>query len=321
MHSDFDGAWKEALDRFLAFILAFFFPDVFEDIDWTQDCESLEQELRELLPQSEAGRRLCDKLVKVHVRGSDDLAYLHVEVQNQQETDFERRVYVYNYRGEDRFNQPEDSLDVYGDDNAGWRPAKYVFEKWGCKKTFKFPAVKLLNYRRREKQLETNENPIAVLVLAHLKAIETRQDAEARRDWKVRLIKGLYGREKLDSEDFRHLFRCIDWILGLPREMAQQVSQELIRFEEERQMTKLTSLEIFAREEGVEEGLEKGLRSGIEKFVKFKFGTLDPVFHQELLDQKAETLSRVLDAIEQATSLDDLRRLLPAKNGSETPAS
>lgn len=42
---------------------------------------------------------------------------MHVEVQTQQESEFERRIHVYNYRVEDRYNQPAVSLVVLGDDN------------------------------------------------------------------------------------------------------------------------------------------------------------------------------------------------------------
>ena len=41
---DFDGAWKNMLTerRFSAFV-AFFMPDVFDEVDWTRKVEFLEQ--------------------------------------------------------------------------------------------------------------------------------------------------------------------------------------------------------------------------------------------------------------------------------------
>src|SRR4051812_24098366 len=102
--SDFDGCWKETLDLFFSAFLAFFFPDIHADIDWTVDYESLEQELRQLAPSGEAGKRLADKLVKVSKRGSGDPAYLHVEVQNQRDDDLDERNRRYNDRAQDRYN-------------------------------------------------------------------------------------------------------------------------------------------------------------------------------------------------------------------------
>lgn len=46
--------------------------------------------------------------------------------------------------------------------------------------SFQFPAVKLLDYTGQVAALETSANPFATMVLAHLKARETRQDARER---------------------------------------------------------------------------------------------------------------------------------------------
>src|SRR4051794_36230460 len=115
--SDYDGSWKEALEEFLRLFLAFFFPEVEADIDRTRDCENLEQELRQLAPQSEEGRKFCDILVKLYLRDSDDWVYLHIEVQNWFDANFPHRVYVYNSRAEDKYSHPIVSLAILGDDN------------------------------------------------------------------------------------------------------------------------------------------------------------------------------------------------------------
>ena len=54
-----------------------------------------------------------------------------------------------------------------------------------------------------------------MVVLAHLKTLETRRSPADRYAWKLRLVKGLYQRG-MDAEDVRQLFRFIDWIMDLP---------------------------------------------------------------------------------------------------------
>ena len=66
--------------------------------------------------------------------------------------------------------------------------------------------------------METTPNPFATAVLAHLKTQETRADPAARRTWKLRLIKGLYDRG-LDGEQVRLLFKFVDSMLDLPRQL------------------------------------------------------------------------------------------------------
>jgi hypothetical protein len=63
--ADFDSPWKEALDLYFQAFLAFFFPRIHEDIDWSRGFESLDKELQQIAPQSAHGRRYVDKLVKV----------------------------------------------------------------------------------------------------------------------------------------------------------------------------------------------------------------------------------------------------------------
>src|SRR5262249_12031301 len=141
--SDFDGCWKEALVQFFLDFLRFFFPEAHALVDETVDPESLEQELRQLAPQGEGGRRLADKLVRVH-KTSGDVGYLHTEVQNQREQGFEDRCRCYNDRAQDRFNQPVATLLVLGDDDPGWKPTFWEYAEFGFRKRLEFPTVKLL---------------------------------------------------------------------------------------------------------------------------------------------------------------------------------
>jgi len=47
--SDFDSPWKEALQHFLPRFLAFFYPDIYADIDWSKGYQSLDKELHQLI--------------------------------------------------------------------------------------------------------------------------------------------------------------------------------------------------------------------------------------------------------------------------------
>jgi hypothetical protein len=63
-------------------------------------------------------------------------------------------------------------------------------------------------------------------------------------------------------------------------------------------------------------GKHDGLLRGIEVGLQIKFGVADPALLRDL--DKVEDLSsleKVLDALQTAAGLDDLRRLLPAANG------
>jgi hypothetical protein len=311
--SDLDSPWKEALDRYFEPFLALLFPAVHREIDWARGYEPLDKELQQVVRDAELGRRLADKLVKVwRMDGQDEWILVHVEVQGQEESAFAQRMYVYHYRIFDRYGRRVISLAVLADDRPGWRPDHYGYEVGGCVLSFRFPAIKLLDYAAREAVLEASANPFAAVVLAHLKAQQTRHDAAGRCDWKLRLVRGLYERG-FGRQDILELFRLIDWLLELPPELERHFRVEVERYEGER-MPYVTSIERLARQEGKQEGFQegeqKGLRAAVELGLKLKFGTtgleLVPLLQQASLEM-LQTLYKGLDT---DLGLDELRRLV-----------
>ncbi len=113
--------------------------------------------------------------------------------------------------------------------------------------------IKLLDYAAQWHQLEASRNPFAVAVMAHLKTKETKNNAEARKEWKFRLTRSLYE-QGYERQDILNLFRFIDWLMVLPEELKQAFQLDLALLEQERQMPYITSIEQMAMEKGKAEG-------------------------------------------------------------------
>ncbi len=120
-----------------------------------------------------------------------------------------------------------------------------------------FPLVKLLDYNNMA-ELENNSNPFAVVVMAHLKARQTRHNNNERYEWKWHLTLELYERG-YDKQDVIHLFLFIDWVMTLPDELKKSFSQRLLEYEENKKMRFVSSVEEYCMEKGRKEGLEKGM--------------------------------------------------------------
>jgi hypothetical protein len=115
--SDYDSPWKEALDIYFERFLAFFFPQAHAAFDWSRGYEPLDKELQQIVREAELGRREVDKLVRVwRADGDEAWVLIHVEVQSQEQAEFPRRMYVYNYRLFDRYNRVVASLAVLSDE-------------------------------------------------------------------------------------------------------------------------------------------------------------------------------------------------------------
>src|ERR671924_2154175 len=164
--TDFDSPWKEILDEYFESFVAFFFPQAHADINWSRGHEMLDKELQQIMPEAELGRRWADVLVKVWRRNGHEVWVLvHVEVQSYEEAEFPKRMYVYNYRIQNRYDRPVASFAVLGDDRPGWRPSEFRQALWGCEVHFRFPTVKLLDYGNDWPALENDPNPFATVVM------------------------------------------------------------------------------------------------------------------------------------------------------------
>jgi len=312
--SDYDSPWKEALDVYFEPFLALFFPQAHGEIDWIRGFESLDTELQQVLREAELGRRVADKLVKVWLRdGQEQWLLIHVEVQTSEQSEFGLRMYVYNYRLFEMYNREVVSLAVLGDDNPDWRPGSFGYRRWGFETRIQFPVVKLLDYAERRQELEASSNPFATVVLAHLDTLETRQNPEERHARKIRLVKGLYQRG-MSADDVRQLFHVLDWMMDLPKPLEITFRDELTRFEKEKVMSNVTTIESLGREEGLSQGLSLGLTKGrldgIEVALRIKFGEKGMRLLPEIRQiENEEKLEAILHAVESAVSPEELRQL------------
>lgn len=277
---DFDSPWKDALHVYFQAFLAFFFLDIHDDIDWTRGYEALDKEFQQIIRRAKIGKRLADKLFKAWLlNGEEHWILIHVEVQGQQEETFPERMFNYNSAVRKLYHRDVVSLAVLCDADGDWRPTGFGYGRWGCRMELTFRIAKLLDHADHEVMLETSKNPFAKIVLAHLKAIATRDNPAQRRDEKFRLVK-LLLQSKMSKDDIRILFGLIDWIMTLPDDLDEQFESDLHQYEEENKMAYVTSIERVGYRRGHEAGERSGERKGerkgalkvVEAFLEAKFG-------------------------------------------------
>jgi len=307
LNANFDEPWKEAIADYFEDFLIFFFPEVHSLIDWSKPPQSLDKELQQITAAADTGKRLADKLFQVWLLDNRIVWILiHIEVQSQYESDFSKRMYIYNYRAFDLYEKPVISLAVLGDERVSWRPNSYGYAFDGCAVSFTFPIVKLLDYETRYSELEQNTNPFAVMVMAHLKTKATTGKPTEREQWKWRLVRGLYERG-YNRESIVRLFQLIDVMMTLPSELQYSFNQKVERFEEEQKMPLLSNIELRAIERGLQQGLEQGLEQGLQQGLQQ--GTKQNLKANiiSLLQKRFETIPPEL--LESLNNLDDVSRL------------
>jgi hypothetical protein len=263
--------------------------------------------LQQIVREAAIGRRYADKLFKVWRNdGQEAWILIHVEVQSQPDEEFSERMFVYHYRPYDRHRRPVVSLAVLADEQLGWRPDHFGYSLGGCSILLQFPVVKLLDYGADLAALETGDNPFAPLVLAHLKTMETRQDAAARQKWKIHVIRSLYQRG-LTADQVVQLFRLVDWMMHLPEDLEKELYQELAQLQAETKMPYVTKLEQWAQERGE----AKGKAGALLRILERRFAVSVPPDLDAAIRGATDLaqLERWVDLALEARSLDEFRRV------------
>ncbi|MBD2771627.1 Rpn family recombination-promoting nuclease/putative transposase [Iningainema tapete] len=337
--TEFDSPWKDILQQYFEDFMLFFFPQAHGEIDWNRGFEFLDKELKQVVRDAELGRRLVDKLVKIYLTsGEEAWVLLHIEVQSQEESNFAARMFTYNYRIYDCYKRTVASLAILGDERANWLPNQFGYQLFGCRVDFQFPVVKLVDYNQRWSELEASRNPFATVVMAHLKAIETRDNRSERKQWKLALVRRLYE-QGFEREDVLNLFQFIDWMMSLPLELEREFWQEFSNFEESRRMRYITSVERIGIQKGIEQTqnqmrqeieqvrqesqnqmrqvllesqnqMRQVLLENLELSLELKFGTLGLNLLPEISQiEDVEQLRAILAGLKTAQTVEELRQI------------
>ena len=275
---DYDSPWKEVLEHHFPEFLAFFFPAAHVEIDWSQGHDFLDNELRQVVQDAELGRRFVDKLVRVtRLGGVEEWIFIHIEVQGWRDAGFAERMFVYNYRIYDRYRKPVVSLAVLADEDPAWKPSSFGFDTMGCQLELKFPSAKLLDWTGREDDLLAQENPFAMVTAAHLATRATRRDMQARYAAKWKLVSLLYERG-WNRQRIIDLFAVIDWMMGLPDDLEEQLWQNIEEIEARVKMQYVTSVERI----GIKKGRAEGMAEALSRILEKRFGPLSDDLRQRI---------------------------------------
>ncbi|MFV9505467.1 MAG: Rpn family recombination-promoting nuclease/putative transposase [Oscillochloridaceae bacterium umkhey_bin13] len=305
--SDYDGAWKYALEQFFPPFLELFFPEAFAAIDWHHPFSFRNNELQQIAPEDQVGKQRADTLVQVRRRdGTPAWIFIHIEVQSQHDSDFPMRMFRYNARLFDRERQPIVSLAVLGDDHPTWEPNDFGYGLWGCTLAFTFPTVKLLHLDAEA--LATMRNPFATLTLIHRDAQETRGNPVARLQRKLTRFRALL-RLGYPIEDLHILLRLMEHILRVAPELQDEARATMKRIEqEETGMTTLVSdIAIISRSEGRVEGQIEERKAIVLRQLTRKLGTLDATLTDRVTALTPEGLLDLSEALLDFTAPSDLR--------------
>ena len=206
-----------------------------------------------------------------------------MEVQGYSEEEFARRMYVYNYRAFDKYGKDVVSLAVLTDRNPSYRPSKYEFKLNGFRLLMEFPVVKLLDYQRKEEELEKSEDPFGLVTLAWLRSKEGEEERYRSKKELLREVIRLWRERGWSRERLKRLLAFISLIIRLPEELEKKLRVEL-----QEEVSEMASyiIPLFKDEyekeykrglqQGIQQGLQQGLKEGKQEklmvLIELKYG-------------------------------------------------
>lgn len=189
---DIDGSWKGLITTYFPSFIAFFMPDLYEQVDFTRPPEFLEQEFRSALRPlrlSKKGKKITDKLVKVYLKdGTEKWILWHIEIQHTPEPHFSRRIFLYYTLISMRY--PDKDIVTLVIFTGKTLPVDFNVYKRECLGTnlyFRYNTYAVIN--PVEKDLLSSKNIFALAVLANQYLLSSEESPNLRLEYKKKVYK------------------------------------------------------------------------------------------------------------------------------------
>ncbi len=154
---------------------------------------------------------------------------------------------------------------------------------------------------------QADPSPFAIVSLVQLRKLEAGNDFLLRYSFKVALTRLLLER-RYPIDWIRKLFRFMDFLMVLPRELSVRYRCDVTVLEEELKVHFKTSLEQLAREEGRDEGRDEGREEGIQDSIietlEVRFGKVPESLTEEI--RKCDDRDALRKLLRHALTIDSL---------------
>ena len=195
----------------------------------------------------------------------------HIEVQTQRDSTLPRRLFDYHYHIERRHRCRVITFVILGDLSPSWRPGQFLSDVPPLGMSLGYLSLKLIDLELKLELPRFWGNPVAMVVRAHLAALRTRHDLEARCTQRVALCRRLYE-EGFSRKDVVFIHGLIDRLMILPRPLMIRFRQELFTIEKDKNMPYVDTLTRMSLQEGREEGSLVQARESVIEALEIRFG-------------------------------------------------
>ena len=157
--------------------------------------------------------------------------------------------------------------------SPSWRPGSFSSDIPPLGMGLGYVAIKLIDLEQKIELPRFRGNPVAMVIRAHLAALRTRRDLEARLTQRLELCRRLYE-EGFSQKDVVFIHGLIDRLMILPRPLMVRFKQELFTLEKDKDMPYVDTLTRMSRQEGRQEGSLAQARESVIEALEIRFGEI-----------------------------------------------
>ncbi len=286
---DHDRLFKELISTFFLEFIELFFPQLREYLD-PQSITFLDKEI--FTDVTEGEKYESDLIAKVKFQGKDAYFLIHVEAQASSKSQFNRRMFNYFARFDEKFALPVYPIVIFSYDS----PKKPAISKYEVK----FPDFKVLEFNYQVVQLNRlnwrdfldKSNPVASALMAKMN-IEPQDRAKVKAEC-LRLLVTL----KLDPARMQLISGFVDTYLRLNSSEKIVFEQEISTFNQPIQED-VMQITTSWKEEGIEQGKLETLHANIISILEKRFQIVpsDLISQINSLEDKVKLQQLLLETI------------------------
>ena len=269
--ADRDGFWKEAIERFLEYLIMLISPALHERVDWTKKPEFISKELQDTIlgPNGHNSPLFVDELVKLFLKdGSVAFILLHIEVQGEGGEDISWRMALYGALILGHYHQMPVAVAILTAPRPkGEIVGCYKSEMFGTKLTYEYNVFDVMT--QDDEELLVSDNPFSLIIYAakkeasfkDLKGIDKEQAKFRYLREITRLLAGNLAGKGWNENDRRDLLTLVASLINLKdKELQQQYVADVKAMKGENNMAAMTFIEKYFKDEGRNEGFSLGRR-------------------------------------------------------------
>ena len=261
---DKDGIWKDALKRYLPLLLKRTMPELYKDVDFSQEVKFLDKELQDTiqvtLAKEHNSAKFTDSLVELPLKsGKGQWILLHIEVQGTGGEDISYRMMLYCCLIFAHYRRMPVALAILTDKRpSNETPGKFEFSEYGTKLLYKYNLFEV--YNQDDDKLLNSDNPFDSFIYAAKKYSDymSSENQKIKLEYLLKISRNLYERG-LNEKERAGIIIFISRLINLEdEELRKQFFNELRKLEGKDVMNEMTWIE----EHFYDQALSKGINIG-----------------------------------------------------------